>query len=265
MGLLDKFKKKQVSETTQTADIKDGGGAFLGFALLSDATWDKEQLIRDLKERWSVDASTGTGNEETLVFTIGKITVSVGLMPLPVPSGEAERNAAFNYMWKDAVEITKQHKAHLMVSVLGGDDNINKGTLLVKILDCCCFQKNILGIYTGATVLEPRFYIAAAEMMKSGEIPVLNLIWFGLYRSSKGICCYTFGMKQFGKYEMEILDAEASPSEVRGLLLDFVTYVIEKDVILRDGETIGFTAEDRHSITFGNGVSLPEEMLKISF
>ena len=264
MGLLDKFKKKQVSEDSQTSEA-NAGGTFLGFALLSDTNWDREQLITDLMERWRVDASKGTGNEETFVFTAGNMTASVGLMPLSVPHGEAERNAAFNYMWKGAVEATKLHKAHLVVSVLGSDHNINKGKLLVKILDCCCHQKNILGIYTGATVLEPRFYISAAEMMYGSEDPILNWIWFGLYRSEKGMCCYTLGMKQFGKYEMEILDAEASPSEVRGLLLDFATYVIENDVILKDGETIGFTAEDRHVISLGQGVSLPEEMLKISF
>ena len=264
MGLLDKFKKKQVSESPQPVEEKSEG-AFLGFALLSDTNWDKEQLISDLKERWSVDASNGTGDEDTLVFTFGKMTASVGLMPLPVPNSEAERNAAFNYMWKDAFETTKQHKAHLIVSVIGADHNINKGKLLVKILDCCCRLKNTLGIYTGATVLEPRFYMAVSEMMYGSEDPILNWIWFGLYRSEKGMCCYTLGMKQFGKFEMEILDADASPSEVRGLLLDFATYVIEKDVTLKDGETIGFTAEDRHSITFGKGVSLPEEMLKISF
>ena len=45
------------------------------------------------------------------------------------------------------------------------------------------------------------------------------------------------------------------------------SYVLENDVELRDGETIGFTADDKHAITRSPGVGLPEEQmtLKISW
>lgn len=46
-----------------------------------------------------------------------------------------------------------------------------------------------------------------------------------------------------------------------------VSYVLEGDVELHDGETIGFAADDIHAITRSPGVSLPEEQmtLKISY
>lgn len=79
------------------------------------------------------------------------------------------------------------------------------------------------------------------------------------------MCCYTYGMEQFGKEEMEILDANAQPSDVRNFLLDLVSYVLESGETLNDGETIGFSMEDKHSITRREGVSLPGTTLKISF
>ena len=89
---------------------------FAGFALLSDNSWDKAQLIFDLREEWGLDASeNGDAKEDSLVFSVGTMMASIALMPTPVPHGAAELNAANNYMWPEAVETTKSHQAHLMV------------------------------------------------------------------------------------------------------------------------------------------------------
>lgn len=265
MGLFDKFKKKKTPEQADP-DRRPTGG-FAGFALLSDNSWDKAQLIRDLKEEWSLDAvEDGDTDESSLVFSVDLMMASVALMPAPVPGGEAEQNAANNYMWPEAVETAKAHQAHLMVAVLGPEpDILKKGQLFVQLLAACCKQNNILGVYTSGTVFEPRFYIAASEIMKNGSLPLLNWIWFGLYRREGGVCCYTYGMEQFGKDEMEVLDTDDQPSDVRNFLLDLVSYVLDQNVTLRDGETIGFTAEDKHAITRGKGVSLPGMTLKIEY
>ena len=79
------------------------------------------------------------------------------------------------------------------------------------------------------------------------------------------MCCYTYGMEQFGKDEMEVLNADAQPSDVRNFLLELVSYVLESGVTLNNGETIGFSKEDKHTITRSEEVSLPGITLKISF
>ena len=63
-----------------------------------------------------------------------------------------------------------------------------------------------------------------------------------------------------------MVNADAQPSEIRDFLADLVSYVLEYDAVLQDGETIGFSAEDRHAISYGPGISLPDQMtLKIRF
>ncbi len=113
---------------------------------------------------------------------------------------------------------------------------------------CCCRQQYASGVYTSGTVFEPRFYQCFAEMMKEDELPIFNWIWFGLYRTEQGVQLYL----RHGcvwKEEMEVLDAAAQPSEVRDFLASLVSYVLGCDVTLQDGETIGFSPEDKHSIT----------------
>ena len=153
-----------------------------------------------------------------------------------------------------------------MIAVLGKEKGLlERGKLYTKLVAACCRQKNATGVYTSGVVFEPRFYEDFADMMNDGELPIFNWIWFGLYRSKNGVCCYTYGMEVFGKDEMEVLDADAEPAELRDFLSSLVAYVLEYDVTLKDGETIGFSEDDKHAITRGEGVSLPGITLKIAF
>ena len=73
---------------------------------------------------------------------------AVSLMAAPIPNGEAELNAENNFLWPEAVEVTKTHQAHLMVAVLGQEEDLlERGKLYVKLLAACCRQKNALGVY----------------------------------------------------------------------------------------------------------------------
>ena len=63
------------------------------------------------------------------------------------------------------------------------------------------------------------------------------------------------------------MNTDAEPEELRDFLASLASYVLACDVTLQDGETIGFSADDKHTITRSPGVSLPEEQmtLKISY
>ena len=256
----------------ESEDESDHTGVFTGFVLLSKAEWDKEQFIRDMKEKWHIpveeyDASEEKG-DDALVFEVGDMLAAVSLASYPIPGGEAEGNAENNYMWEDAVKVAKEHRAHLMVAVLGKEEDLlEKGKLFTKVVAACCRQKYATGIYTSGVVFEPQFYEGFADTMQNDELPIFNWIWFGLWRDENGMNGYTYGLDSFGKDEMEVLGTNAKPSDLRDFLASLVSYVLENDVELHDGETIGFDADDKHTITRSPGVGLPEEQmtLKISW
>ena len=256
----------------EAEDESDHTGVFTGFVLLSKAEWDKEQFIRDMKEKWDIavdeyDASEEKG-DDALVFEVDDMLAAVSLAAYPIPGGEAEGNAENNYMWEDAVKVAKEHRAHLMVAVLGKEEDLlEKGKLFTKVVAACCRQKYATGIYTSGVVFEPQFYEGFADMMQEDELPIFNWIWFGLWRDENGMNGYTYGLDVFGKDEMEVLGTNAKPSDLRDFLASFASYVLENDVELHDGETIGFAADDKHTITRSPGVGLPEEQmtLKISW
>ena len=246
---------------------ENGTGPFVGFVLMSKGQWDKQQLIYDLKEKWNITAEEDKDQrDDSLIFEIDDMIAAISLMPYPIPDGEAEVNAENNYMWPEAVTAAKEHSAHIMAAVLGKEEDvIKKGKLFTKLIAACCKQKYATGVYTSGVVFEPAFYEGFANMMKEDELPIFNWIWFGMYQSEKGLSAYTYGMDVFGKEEMEVLNAEADPEELRDFLAGIVSYVLECDAELQDGETIGFSEDDIHTITRSEGVSLPGMTLKISY
>ena len=255
-------------DESEVEDESDHTGVFTGFVLLSKGKWDKEQFIRDMKEKWDIAVDEYDASEEkdddALVFEVGDMLAAVSLASYPIPGGEAEGNAENNYMWEDAVKVAKEHCAHLMVAVLGKEEKVlEKGKLFTKLVAACCRQEYATGIYASGVVFEPRFYEGFADMIKENELPIFNWVWFGLYRSEGGLNGYTYGMDVFGKEEMEVLNTDAEPEELRDFLASLASYVLACDVTLQDGETIGFSADDKHTITRSPGVSLPEEQMTL--
>lgn len=126
-------------------------GVFVASVLLSENKWDIRKLINDCSTDWNIELSDD--NDSSLVVMMGDITLAVAFMPVPVPNEEAEYYASANYMWKDAVEVTKSHKAHILVSVLGKDaDLLDKGKLFTKVVSSCLKQENAIAVYTDGAV-----------------------------------------------------------------------------------------------------------------
>ena len=270
-SLYDPDEDVEDLEDDADEEKTDRKGSFAGSVLLSKAEWDKEQLIRNLREEWGiVDEEPDEGDEDdensddAVVMRVGNMMLIVTLFHGHIPDNEAEINAENNYMWPEAVEVAKAHKAHIMVAVLGEEEKLlERGKLFTKAMAVCCKQKYATGVYTSGVVFEPRFYEGLADMLKKDELPIFNWVWFGLYRSEGGLNGYTYGMDVFGKEEMEVLNTDAEPEELRDFLASLASYVLACDVTLQDGETIGFSADDKHTITRSPGVSLPEEQMTL--
>ena len=90
-----------------------------------------------------------------------------------------------------------------------------------------------------------------AETIKDGEYPMPILIYTGMYLAKTGLCAFTSGMRFFGYEEMEIVDSQNSLTTC----LDFCFLspsMLSEGVELKDGETIGFSEEQKLPITLSD-------------
>lgn len=271
IGLVEYVRNYMIEQANRIEEKKKNPGTFVNFVLLEEVAWDKEAFLEQLKADWGIEPEDADDKDEEekedmILFPYQGAMVTVSLMPTPVPGGEAEYHAGSNYRWPEAADTAKKHKAHLMVAILGTQiDTKEAAKLLVKVVTSCCKMGNVLGVYANKTVYQPEFYVDCSEMMKDGMLPIMNLVWIGLYGSKDGISAYTYGMNDLGYDEMEIINTSAQPNDIIGALLDICIYVAGSDVILRDGETLGFTPKQKFSITRSKGVAVDGESLKIGF
>ena len=245
--------------------------SFTGFVLLNEAKFNREKFLKDLKEDWKITLDLGDDSEnkekDMLVGNIGDIMVAVALMPAPIPNNEAIDNAKTNYRWKDAVKVAEEHKAHILVSLLGEPNLVDGAKLYTKIISALTKQENCTGITVLGTVLNPDMYRDFTKYYEENDMfPVENMIFIGLYAvEDNKVSAYTYGMEGFGKKEMEILASSENPEDVYYFLQAIADYVITSDVILQDGETIGFTAEQKISISQSKGVAVNGTTLKLGY
>ncbi|MFL1671747.1 DUF4261 domain-containing protein [Paenibacillus dendritiformis] len=250
---------------------KESSGLFNGFVLLNTSECDLEQIKANLLQDWNISCPSGENSEEEregiLVCEVEGFTLAVSFVDAPVPDGEAEHYAQGNYLWPEAVEITKTHVAQIILAVFTRSGSpLDSGRMYTKLAASCLKLPNAIGLYSSGTVYQPEFFVELAEMMKSDDaFPLLNLVYFGLVGTETGVSGYTIGLEHFGKDEIEVLDSQATPAELRNFLIDISAYVVEQDVTLRDGETIGFTAEQKLPITRSEGVYVNGDSLKIEF
>ena len=224
----------------------------------------------DLRDLYGIPCLTEAEESEdggsSLTFEVSGMLAAVCLYPFPVPHGEAEENAAHNYLWPEAAESAARHRGQLLVTVLPREESVREAAILqVKLVCAACRQRGTLGVYANGTVYQPEFYLNASQPMEDGELPLLDLVWMGLYRREEGLCGYTDGLAAFGKEEIEVLDTQAAPGDLHSFLLDLASYVLEEDVTFHDGETIGFTEGQYLSISRSAGVWHDGMTLKIPY
>ena len=143
---------------------------------------------------------------------------------------------------------------------------VEQYSLLTKvnasILRTC---ENAIGVYQGsATLLLPKnLYLDFSDFLKEDNLPLQLWLYIGIINQEDKSSVYTYGMKEFGKSEIEIIDSAMDSDELYYFLLSILQYILEGDVTLNDGETIGFSEEEKIKITESKAVYLDGNSLKL--
>ena len=243
---------------------------FVGFVLLERADFDAEKYVKDLKKDWGIDYDFEiTHDNNTIIADNNGMILTVSLMPAPIPDNEAIEQAKTNYRWDGAVEAAERHKAHLLVSVInrGDMDNIEGAKHYVKLLANATKQEGCLGINILGTVIHPQMYYDFAKLYdENDDFPIENIVYIGLYGDENNtVSGYTYGLEQFGKEEIEIIKSSEEAEEVYNFLASISDYIITSDVVLNDGETIGFSEEQKIQISVSEGIAVDGETIKLGF
>ena len=210
----------------------------------------------------------GRGGEEALALSAAGIEAEYvpGVTSAAAAAGFAgipltHRGAARSF------RVVTAHTAHLIVAMVNHDgDPVECGLTFVKLVDSCLRASDALGVYENDTVYRPEFFMMEAEGFRSREIiPVLAMIWIGMYRTSEGVSAYTVGLGSYARDEMEVLDADDESYNVMNFLYDVVYHMFLTGTVFKDGDTFGFGPEQVLTVNRSAGVSLDGYTLKLQY
>ena len=259
-SLSEEERKKKWDEADEQNAVR------VGSVLLKDAEIDFDALSDALIQAFDVTDENCTRDAQTLVFSLESNMISVALMDTPVPEGEAEFYAEGNFLWREAVETTKQHQAHLLVAVLNREANaIEAASFFTDTVNLCSMETKALGIYTTGTVYEPSFYNEWAEKLRNGEMPLPLWVYVGLVRDENGLSGYTYGLTLFGRLELEIIGTSRSHEELYNFLYGVCEGILSEGMYFHDGETLSFTSDQRLTITKSKAVYVEGDSFKIAY
>lgn len=262
MGLFSFLKKEKRTES-------ETNSAILGMVLLEDPnSFDLTATVNELKNTWKLKVNDNDAADNTAVLVIENYKVAIAVIPAKVPEEEVEKNAEYNYLWENGVEESSQHNGHIIISIMNtGKNPVQENLLFSKIASAAMNNSRSIGIYIGgrSLVLKKNFYQANVEMMSEEDLPLYNWIYFGLRKEKGKHSVYTYGLADFGKMEMEIIDSDNSPEELSEMMFNLAHYVVAYDVTLKDGKTIGLSAEQKLKISESKGKFLDGITLKIDY
>ena len=241
----------------------------LGMILLEEAnSMQMNQVVDDLRNKWKLTVDDSASDQETSVLIIDDYRVAIANLPMPIPGDEIQTTAEFNYFWPNCTEEASKHKGHVLISIMDtGKDPVKENILFNKIAASILSNSKALGVYIGnrTLLLKKEFYLANTEMMSEDDFPLDNWIYFGLRQENGKQSVYTFGLADFNKPEMEIVNSKQSLAELGELMYNMAHYVIASDVVLKEGETIGMSATQKLKISYSKGKYLEGKTLKIKF
>jgi len=259
MGLLDLFKKKE--ERPKENPLLLSMPMFNG-----DNSYSLQEIVLDLKEFWDVDVTDVEGDDNTATFRINGELVAIAKMPAPIPQEDIESTANYTYLWNNVLEECSEHTSHAIVTVLTSEtDVVDRHIIFTQLNASILRTSNAIGVYKGTqTLLLPKaLYLDFADLLFQEMLPVQLWVYIGLVSDENSNSAYTYGLKEFGKTEIEVLESDMQRSDLYDFVVAVTSYIIGYEAVLLDGQTIGFTEEQKIQITESKARFLEGNSLKL--
>lgn len=261
MGIFSFFKKEK------TILEKNKNSILLAMPMFNNSErYNINTVIENLKTFWNLTISDFTGDDNSAVFKIDGEMVALAYMPAPIPSEDIQGTAQYAYNWQTAAEDLKNHNGHAIVSIISSQKNQKERfTILSKLLCSILSTSNAIGIYQGSQslLISKSQYLENIDEIKQQGIPLALWIYIGIRPSEQGNSIYTYGLTEFAKQEMEVINSKLHIEELYDFISNISTYVINSNVIFKNGETLGYTENQKIKITSSKGQFVEGETLKL--
>jgi hypothetical protein len=262
-------KSSQKQEASASA-----GSAVMGTILLESKDFSLEPAV----ERLSRLKTAGHQPQDVkldpagiIMCTVKDHIVALALMPAPVPGTDIPHAAKATWLWPkhDPIQKALDHKAFILCTLMGGTGTpVECRLILSQIMATVTDLPGVVGIYwhDAGVIHYPPVFTEMAQSDQAELMLPIN-IWTDIRvgNNNDGTSSgRTLGMTALGHMEIEYPKSPTRPSELREWLQHIVLYVLDAGPILKHGQTIGLTQDEKIKITHTNSVfGLPGKVIRL--
>lgn len=251
----------------QVPEITENTKTVMGMVLMNKMElMDYPNIEKDILNTWDIEKDELDGNDQTISFAVDGATFLIGFIPAPVPGDDLSTAVEYSYLWKDA-RMALDNESHIVIAVVGEEMPLDLYKQFTKIAAIILAHTNSMGVYLSnqSLVLSKEFYLEEAAKMNDENLPLYLWAYFGMRQSDKGNSVYTYGLKEFGLKELEIVNSRNTMEGVMDFLYQTAHYTVAGNINLKDGETVGGLEEEKIKVSLSNGVNLDGQTLKVAY
>ena len=174
------FEKKQADSSEKKLGV---GEPIISALLLEGESFPFDIFSKQLTRTKLADKSASCihpADGGVFCFDIGDELVAMALMPAPYPASDIDGPIATSWMWPPhpPIENVKQHRSHLLITMMGETDNpIRRRLLSTAITALAAKQPDVMAVYwpESTLVAVPPVFVEMAKAFNTPEAPPLYL------------------------------------------------------------------------------------------
>ncbi len=185
--------------------------------------------------------------ENMFSCTLGNSTAAATLIDRAVPWSQLEGPCATAWYWPDAAEALRDHKAHILVTMVDeGGKAIENSQRLMQLAAGVTATSQAQGVFwgPGRLVHPARAFLDQAVPSTAEDLPLFLWVDFRVERTETGnVQLYTTGLEALGHTEMESREFPGEPQRLLEFAYNLAHYQLCQSKTINDGDTIGLTEE----------------------
>jgi len=225
----------------------DGAGIMLGFVLLEEAALpDDVKLINAVRALGLGEIGIGEREVDTASWSIGDLSLIVGLMRAPHPDAPKMAIGPFSPMLED-----EGPPAHLIVTLLGAEGSrVDRTALIIRIVTAVALATPSVAAMRGEGAMFYRTDVLAQFVSGTprGELPTEVAIDITIASEPDGrVSLLTHGMAAYDREEFLVTAPFDDAEDAFELANNMVHWVLvaQPDKQFPTGDTVGRTAAER--------------------
>lgn len=196
---------------------------------------------------WTVEpGKNGMG----LTLASGGTNVMVIPIDKPLPWDKADEARSISPLWQGDRDRFLGHQAHWIVAIFGDDPPLTEARELSKFLTMLASEigeVSAVGWGPSAMWMDRETFSSLAN--SSDQVERVTAWVAVLVGDHKGqLAGYSAGLDALGLMDIEVFGYPGEPGELMAWIYDMANYVVGREAVIKEGETVGQTEAEKFPI-----------------